>query len=73
MDEFAAILDLDIAKIVAYTLQKLARQRGKAVLAATTDTDLFEDLNTLKPLYSACKNAYCLGFTSARIRVPAHK
>jgi len=44
-DEFAATLDRDTAKIVAYNLQKLARQRGKAVLAATTHTDLFEDLN----------------------------
>ncbi|MEM1552886.1 MAG: ATP-binding cassette domain-containing protein [Candidatus Bathyarchaeia archaeon] len=45
MDEFAATLDRDAAKIVAYNLQKLARQQGKAVLAATTHTDLFEDLN----------------------------
>jgi hypothetical protein len=43
--EFAATLDRDTAKIVAYNLQKLARQQGKAVLAATTHTDLFEDLN----------------------------
>jgi len=45
MDEFAATLDRDTAKIVAYNLQKLARQQGKAVLAATTHTDLLEDLN----------------------------
>ncbi|MEM3760357.1 MAG: ATP-binding cassette domain-containing protein [Candidatus Bathyarchaeia archaeon] len=45
LDEFAATLDRDTAKIVAYNLQKLARQNGKAVLAATTHTDLFEDLN----------------------------
>ena len=45
MDEFAATLDRDTAKIVAYNLQKLARKQGKAVLAATTHTDLFEDLN----------------------------
>jgi len=45
MDEFAATLDRDTAKIVAYNLQKLARQQGKAVLAATTHIDLFEDLN----------------------------
>jgi len=45
MDEFAATLDRDTAKIVAYNLQKHARQQGKAVLAATTHTDLFEDLN----------------------------
>jgi GNAT superfamily N-acetyltransferase len=44
MDEFAATLDRDTAKIVAYNLQKLARQQGKAVLAATTHTDLLEDL-----------------------------
>jgi ABC-type lipoprotein export system ATPase subunit/GNAT superfamily N-acetyltransferase len=45
MDEFAATLDRDTAKIVAYNLQKHARQQGKAVLAATTHPDLFEDLN----------------------------
>lgn len=45
MDEFCATLDRDTAKIVAYNLQKLARQEGKAVLVATTHTDLFEDLN----------------------------
>ena len=33
MDEFAATLDRDTAKIVAYNLQKLARQEGKADLA----------------------------------------
>jgi ABC-type lipoprotein export system ATPase subunit len=45
MDEFAATLDRDTAKIVAFNLQKIARQMGKAVIAATTHTDLFEDLN----------------------------
>jgi ABC-type ATPase with predicted acetyltransferase domain len=44
MDEFAAVLDRDAAKIIAYNLQKLARQQGKAVIAATTHSDLFEDL-----------------------------
>jgi ABC-type transport system involved in cytochrome c biogenesis ATPase subunit/GNAT superfamily N-acetyltransferase len=44
MDEFAATLDRDIAKIVAFNLQKLARQQGKAVIAATTHGDLNEDL-----------------------------
>jgi ABC-type transport system involved in cytochrome c biogenesis ATPase subunit/predicted GNAT family N-acyltransferase len=44
MDEFAATLDRDTAKIVAYNLQKHARQQGRAVLAATTHTDLLEDL-----------------------------
>ena len=32
MDEFAAALDRDTAKIVAFNVQKLARQEGKAVL-----------------------------------------
>jgi ABC-type transport system involved in cytochrome c biogenesis ATPase subunit/GNAT superfamily N-acetyltransferase len=44
MDEFAATLDRDTAKIVTYNLQKIARQEGRAVVAATTHTDLFEDL-----------------------------
>jgi len=43
-DEFCATLDRDTAKIVAFNLQKLARQLGKAVLVATTHTDLFRDL-----------------------------
>lgn len=45
LDEFAATLDRDTAKIVGYNLQKLARAQGKSVLAATTHTDLFEDLH----------------------------
>jgi GNAT superfamily N-acetyltransferase len=45
MDEFAATLDRDTAKIVAFNVQKIARQLGKAVLAATTHTDLLKDLS----------------------------
>lgn len=33
-----------MAKIVAFNIQKQARKTGKAVIAATTHTDLFEDL-----------------------------
>ena len=44
MDEFAACLDRDTAKIIAFNLQKVARQQGKAVIAATTHSDLQEDL-----------------------------
>jgi ABC-type ATPase with predicted acetyltransferase domain len=44
MDEFAACLDRDTAKIIAYNMQKIARQQGKAVIAATTHSDLQEDL-----------------------------
>ena len=44
MDEFCSTLDRDTAKIVAFNVQELARRQNKAVLAATTHTDLFEDL-----------------------------
>jgi ABC-type ATPase with predicted acetyltransferase domain len=44
MDEFCSTLDRDTAKIVAFNVQKLARKLGKAVVAATTHTDLFQDL-----------------------------
>ncbi len=43
-DEFCSMLDRDTAKIVAFNIQKIARQMGKAVIVATTHTDLFEDL-----------------------------
>jgi ABC-type lipoprotein export system ATPase subunit/GNAT superfamily N-acetyltransferase len=43
-DEFCSLLDRDTAKIVAFNVQKIARKLGKAVLAATTHSDLFEDL-----------------------------
>jgi len=43
MDEFCATLDRDTAKIVAFNVQRLARKLGRAVIAATTHTDLFED------------------------------
>ncbi len=43
-DEFAATLDRDSAKIVAFNLQKLMRQQGKAVIVATTHKDLLQDL-----------------------------
>jgi ABC-type lipoprotein export system ATPase subunit len=43
-DEFCSVLDRDTAKIVAFNLQKIARQLGRAVVVATTHGDLFEDL-----------------------------
>jgi ABC-type ATPase with predicted acetyltransferase domain len=45
LDEFAATLDRDTAKIVAFNLQKIARHEGRCVIAATTHMDLFTDLN----------------------------
>jgi len=44
MDEFCSTLDRDTAKIVSFNVQKLARKEGKAVLVATTHTDILEDL-----------------------------
>ncbi len=43
LDEFTSTLDRDTAKILAYNLQKQARKLGKAVIAATTHTDLLKD------------------------------
>jgi ABC-type lipoprotein export system ATPase subunit len=51
MDEFCACLDRDTAKIIAFNLQKIARQQGKAVIAATTHSDLFEDLSPSLHVY----------------------
>lgn len=44
MDEFCATLDRETAKIVAFNVQKQARRTNRAVIAATTHTDLLEDL-----------------------------
>jgi ABC-type lipoprotein export system ATPase subunit/GNAT superfamily N-acetyltransferase len=44
MDEFCAALDRETAKIVAFNVQKQAQRAGKAVIAATTHIDMFEDL-----------------------------
>jgi ABC-type lipoprotein export system ATPase subunit/GNAT superfamily N-acetyltransferase len=43
-DEFCSLLDRDAARIVAFNLQKVARQLGRAVVVATSHGDLFEDL-----------------------------
>jgi ABC-type transport system involved in cytochrome c biogenesis ATPase subunit/GNAT superfamily N-acetyltransferase len=51
MDEFCACLDRDTAKIIAFNLQKIARQHGKAVSAATTHSDLFEDFSPSVHVY----------------------
>ncbi len=44
-DEFGAILDRTTAKVIAFDLQKLARDRGVIAAVATTHTDLKEDLH----------------------------
>ena len=43
VDEFCASLDRVMAKVVAYSLQKLARKLGKTVVVATTHEDLLDD------------------------------
>ncbi len=44
LDEFGAKLDRTTAKIVAYNLQKIARQLNKCVICATTHEDLRDSL-----------------------------
>ena len=43
-DEFCSTLDRDTARVVAFSVQKLARKLGKGLIVATTHTDLFDDL-----------------------------
>lgn len=45
LDEFAAILDRTLAKVLAFNLRKLASRSGVGFLCATTHDDLTEDLN----------------------------
>ena len=45
IDEFCSLLDRETAKIVAFNVQKQARREGCSLLAATTHTDILEDLN----------------------------
>lgn len=44
-DEFLAVLDRTSAKVIAYSLQKHARQVGATLLVATTHTDMVDDLS----------------------------
>jgi ABC-type ATPase with predicted acetyltransferase domain len=43
-DEFLAVLDRTSAKVIAFSLQKVARRAGATVVVATTHTDMVEDL-----------------------------
>lgn len=45
LDEFAAVLDRTLAKVLAFNVRKLASRSGVGVLCATTHDDLLEDLN----------------------------
>lgn len=43
-DEFLAVLDRTAAKVIAFSIQKVARRVGATVLVATTHTDMVPDL-----------------------------
>ena len=43
-DEFLAVLDRTAAKVIAFSMQKVARRAGATVLVATTHTDMVGDL-----------------------------
>lgn len=43
-DEFGAVLDRVTARVVAFSMAKVARRLGKTLIVATTHTDLREDL-----------------------------
>lgn len=45
LDEFAAVLDRTLAKVLAFNVRKLADRSVVGVLCATTHDDLTEDLN----------------------------
>src|SRR5262245_32891161 len=45
VDEFAAILDRTLAKVLAFNVRRLATRTGTGFLLATTHTDLLDDLN----------------------------
>lgn len=45
LDEFGAVLDRTLAKVVAFNLRKSAFRTGIGFLCATTHTDLVDDLN----------------------------
>jgi len=45
LDEFAAVLDRTLAKVLAFNVRKLADRVGVGILCATTHDDLTVDLN----------------------------
>ncbi len=45
LDEFGAVLDRTLAKVVAFNLRKTATRTGIGALCATTHDDLTDDLN----------------------------
>jgi ABC-type ATPase with predicted acetyltransferase domain len=45
IDEFAAVLDRTLAKVLAYNVRRLCTRTGTGFLLATTHDDLLDDLN----------------------------
>ncbi|AGC36207.1 ABC transporter [Rhizobium phage RHEph10] len=54
-DEFGAVLDRVTAKAIAMSVQKVARQRGKSLIVATTHTDLEAELAPNLAVYKRFK------------------
>lgn len=50
-DEFGAVLDRVTAKVIAFNVQKVARERGKTLIVATTHTDLEQELGPSLSIY----------------------
>lgn len=54
-DEFGAVLDRVTAKAIAISVQKVARERGKSLIVATTHTDLEAELAPNLAIYKRFK------------------
>ncbi|MBX4911346.1 ABC transporter [Rhizobium bangladeshense] len=54
-DEFGAVLDRVTAKAIAMSVQKVARERGKSLIVATTHTDLEAELAPNIAIYKRFK------------------
>jgi len=54
-DEFGAVLDRVTAKVISFNLQKVARERGKTFMVATTHTDLIDELGPDLTIYKRFK------------------
>jgi ABC-type ATPase with predicted acetyltransferase domain len=54
-DEFGAVLDRVTAKAIAMSVQKVARERGKSLIVATTHTDLEAELAPNLAIYKRFK------------------
>lgn len=44
IDEFMAVLDRTAARVIAFSIQKIARKLGATLIVATTHTDMVQDL-----------------------------